>query len=273
MTESRRPVSTSRTVYEGLRDDIASGFYSPGDELLEAEIGQRFQVSRTPVREALVRLDADGVVRRGSHRITVVREVTPQDIAEVLEMRAAIEGYSVLRHGAQIDRGGLQVLADGYAARGSDPAPEVFLYTSDTTLHRLILDALQNGRMVDLVRRQDTQIAQLRARFWRMANTAVDAHIADRRIESANEHWAIVGALLEGEYASAHSMLVDHFERAREDLTWLLALISIRGADPASPGAPGSARPAGGAREAHDAAERRAAPGVLDPSPDPPVGT
>ncbi len=80
-------------VYEELRSAIVEGRIRPNERLIEAELAERLQVSRTPVRESMQRLAADGLVvsrRRG----WAVREHSPQEIQDIYEVRAALEGYA-----------------------------------------------------------------------------------------------------------------------------------------------------------------------------------
>ncbi len=80
-------------VYEELRSAIVEGRIRPNERLIEAELAERLDVSRTPIRESMLRLAADGLVisrRRG----WVVREHSPQEIQDIYEVRAALEGYA-----------------------------------------------------------------------------------------------------------------------------------------------------------------------------------
>lgn len=93
--EARSDGSSTRTaeVYEQLRREIVEGRIRPRERLIEAELAERLEVSRTPVRESIQRLAADGLVishRRG----WVVREHSAKEIREIYEVRAALEGFA-----------------------------------------------------------------------------------------------------------------------------------------------------------------------------------
>jgi DNA-binding GntR family transcriptional regulator len=214
----------ANAVYLALREDIANGFLQPGEELLEVRLAKRFGVSRTPVREALIRLAADGVVVNRERRAAVVRAITPRDVVEILQLREAIEGHAITVAGARIDRPQLDELDQGYQSLERQQNPEVFLYTTDTRLHRLIVDALGNQRVTSILEQHSIQLAQLRSLFWRMADPAIDSHMAQRREAAADEHHAMVRCLLAGEYERAHDLLIEHFRHARDDLIYLLSL-------------------------------------------------
>jgi DNA-binding GntR family transcriptional regulator len=79
-------------VYAALRDEIRDGRLQPGDRLLETEIAERLGVSRTPVREALKRLESDGVVSFGQPRGLTVTKPSYAQILELYAMREVLEG-------------------------------------------------------------------------------------------------------------------------------------------------------------------------------------
>lgn len=79
-------------VYDSVRDDIHSGSLRPGDRLRETEIAERMGVSRTPVREALKRLESDGLVSFGQPRGLTVTELSHGEILDLYAMREVLEG-------------------------------------------------------------------------------------------------------------------------------------------------------------------------------------
>jgi DNA-binding GntR family transcriptional regulator len=87
------PNNRAAEVYEELRRAIVEGTIRPNERLIESELAERLDVSRTPVRESMLRLAGDGLIvsrRRG----WVVREHSPKEIREVYEVRAALEGFA-----------------------------------------------------------------------------------------------------------------------------------------------------------------------------------
>ena len=84
--------SLSARVYRSIRSDILSGRYKNGDELKEKSIGDELGVSRTPVREALRQLDLEGLVNIVPNKGAYVEAVTAQDIRDIYEIRALLEG-------------------------------------------------------------------------------------------------------------------------------------------------------------------------------------
>ncbi|MDP4503187.1 GntR family transcriptional regulator [Nonomuraea turcica] len=84
-------------VADRIREAIFSGVYAPGAQLREVELSQALDVSRGPVREALLRLEREGLVRSAWHRGATVITLAPQDIAELDSLRGALEHLAVQR--------------------------------------------------------------------------------------------------------------------------------------------------------------------------------
>jgi DNA-binding GntR family transcriptional regulator len=89
-----KSAATSEGVHQALREAILSQFLEPGTRLAEEEVAGRFGISRTPVREAILRLEAEGLAERNSGRTAFVSELRPQEILEIYEVRAAIDGLA-----------------------------------------------------------------------------------------------------------------------------------------------------------------------------------
>src|SRR5437016_3803193 len=90
-TPSRGRTRDRVSPYEQLVRAITSGDLPPGSPLIEVALAERFGVSRTPVREALTRLEQDGLVARGDLGL-VVREITPEEILDIYDVRIVLEG-------------------------------------------------------------------------------------------------------------------------------------------------------------------------------------
>lgn len=90
---AQAPSNRTTEVYEQLRQAIVEGSIRPNERLIESDLAERLNVSRTPIRESMLRLAGDGLIvshRRG----WVVREHSADEIREVYEVRAALEGFA-----------------------------------------------------------------------------------------------------------------------------------------------------------------------------------
>lgn len=81
-------------VSESLREAIASGVFAPGERLIERDLCQRYEVSRTVIREALRRVEADGLVTMVAHKGPEVTRVSRADVVALYEVRAALEALA-----------------------------------------------------------------------------------------------------------------------------------------------------------------------------------
>jgi DNA-binding GntR family transcriptional regulator len=87
-----RAESIADKVYAMLRRDIAAGVFRPGERILEKILSERWSISRTPIREALLKLETEGVVVCNSRRSYNVRILTVQDVREIYETLGFLEG-------------------------------------------------------------------------------------------------------------------------------------------------------------------------------------
>ena len=82
-------------AYSSIRNDILSGRFGPRGRLVQDEIARRLGISRTPIREAIVRLEHEGLVTLVPRRGAIVNRVTPQDILDIYEVREELERLAV----------------------------------------------------------------------------------------------------------------------------------------------------------------------------------
>jgi DNA-binding GntR family transcriptional regulator len=152
---SARATATDR-AYSAIREGIASGQYPPGISLREEEIADTLGVSRTPVREALRRLDAEGLAELLPHRGARVAIWTDHDLDEIFQLRVQLEG-----HGARLaatratdemlDK--LQGLADEIELEVRGQSPERFERITDLNnqFHRTIISVGENRRLSNII--------------------------------------------------------------------------------------------------------------------------
>ncbi|MBA7482085.1 HTH-type transcriptional repressor RspR [subsurface metagenome] len=94
----------NQKVYRVLKESIIKGFLEPGTKLLENKIAEEMQVSRTPVREAMQKLVAEGFVKTAPNQTMVVTKVSPEDVKEVLQIRGVLEGLAARIAAKKINR-------------------------------------------------------------------------------------------------------------------------------------------------------------------------
>jgi DNA-binding GntR family transcriptional regulator len=107
-----RALTKEQAIYEQLKNSIVSGRLEPGLRLIPAEIGAQFQVSTMPVRNALMRLEAEHLVSRSPHREYAVARYSRKEIREVYDVRIVLEGFAARLAAENISPEGLRDLAE-----------------------------------------------------------------------------------------------------------------------------------------------------------------
>lgn len=183
-----RRQSLSTSVYESLRQSITDGVLPPNYRLREIWLARHFGVSTTPVREALRRLEREGLVRISPHRGAVVAGFDLQAAANLYETRELLE-VAATRRAAQNVRASFararQILAR--MAEVAEREDQAEFNRLDVELHRAINDEGGNEVLADLAERVHLQIQSIRAR--------AAVHLVGRPVVSHAEHLALLEAL------------------------------------------------------------------------------
>jgi DNA-binding GntR family transcriptional regulator len=192
----------SETAYQLLRDEIIQWKLEPGTPLGEVETSQRLGVSRTPLREALSRLVAEGLVRTGPGRTAVVTSLSRDDIVELFELREALETQSARLAARRRDAVVFEELrADFLANVRADERP----YDLADALDRAIDEAAASTYLSAALR-------DLRGHLARVRRTA---HANTERLDRAtSEHVLIVDAILAQDEALAASATSVHLHNS-----------------------------------------------------------
>lgn len=195
-----------KDAYTLILEAIDGGIYRPGDRLVESELAERFGVSRTPVREALQRLETQSMLARDG-RSLIVASLDHNQLAELYVVRAELEGLAArlaARHAAPEE---VKVLRDMVAADRAHLGDPQALSRANRRFHKQIHLASHNRYLVqqlDLVHRS-------------MALLATTSLAAEGRGETAlAEHAAIVEAIARGDADAAQEALRAHISKAFE---------------------------------------------------------
>ncbi|MGF6885750.1 DNA-binding GntR family transcriptional regulator [Nocardia sp. GAS34] len=150
--ESRGAVAPARRrgladeVVDRLRDAIFDGGYAPGAQLREVDLSAALGVSRGPVREALLRLEHEGLVRSEWHRGATVTALTPVDIAELHSLRGALEQLAVHQVCANAADDDLAAVVCA-AERMAGVTDEHTMVRRDIAFHDAVYAAARHGRL------------------------------------------------------------------------------------------------------------------------------
>ncbi len=188
---------------KALEDEIVTGRLAPGTRLDEVSLATRFDVSRTPIREALHQLSTSGLIELRPRRGAIVTPVTTEDLVEMFETMAEMEavcGRLAARRMTDDERRGL--LDAHEACRLAAETEDIELYYErNVDFHRVIYTGSQNGFLANEVR-------QLRRRL--QAYRRLQLRVRGRMSSSFAEHEAIVEAIMAGEEVRAEEALRAH---------------------------------------------------------------
>jgi len=206
-------------AYEEIRRRILDGDLGPAVSLSEYQLADLLQVSRTPVREALKRLEHEGLVRSIPNRGAFVAELSVQDIMEIYQIREQLESLAAriaaetLRVAEVDELEGELTRAAALAAKGR--VKDTF--ESDIHLHKRIIEATKNGRLVNFLTTLDDQVRRIRAMSPRTPG----------RLEATlREHREVVGRIKEHDASGAEAAMRRHLRAACENAIHLVLPIS-----------------------------------------------
>lgn len=173
----------SDRAYRTLLEEIQAGALRPGTVLAEVEQAARLGVSRTPLREALGRLAADGLVAQASPRVTVVTDIDAGDIRELFEVRRALEETAARLAAARGDAGAFAALADEFAH--IEPAAQADAYYALIARFDEALDrAVANDYLTGALRTVRTHLVRVR-RLARDNPGRLAASVGEHRLIAA----------------------------------------------------------------------------------------
>lgn len=151
-------------VFNTLRKAIITGHFKPGERLLEVHLAAQLGVSRTPIREAIRKLELEGLVTMGRHRGAVVAEMTIKNMRDVLEVRRTLDMLSVELACERIKDDEMEKLEDARdafvaALKTGDTA---MMAAADVSFHDIIVEATGNLRLKQLLNNLAEQMYRYR---------------------------------------------------------------------------------------------------------------
>lgn len=203
----------SDRAYASLRDDIIEWRILPGTVLAEVEQSERLGVSRTPLREALSRLTAEGLTTAAGGRGVVVTDISLDDIDELFELRETLEGKAAALAAERGDAAvfealRVELLQAPHLINGSDPGRHAY-YELAGRLDAAIDAAISNSYLAQAMR-------SLRVHLVRVRRLAADD--AQRLTAAAGEHAAIAEAIAAGNPRLAEAATTLHLHRSLSHL-------------------------------------------------------
>src|SRR5437879_2385907 len=191
-TRARARTYLADTVYAALRQALLDREFDPGEPLTELELSRRFRVSRTPVREALAKLERDHLVRVVPKKGAFVRTLSHDELRDLYEVREELEGFEARFR---------ELRARGSRATATEVRPP------GEELHQYLLKRAENAKLVDVLEHMREQVRPV----WTMAI------VAPRRVQAlVREHLAIIDALKRRDVRRAERLMTLHVRRVRD---------------------------------------------------------
>lgn len=197
---------------QSIRSMIEDGLYRDGDRLEEVEISSRIGVSRTPVREALISLEGDGLVRSAPNKGFVVVTANEDLVREIYPILGALEGAALRLAAPMLDASAVSALSriNDRLARARVAKAQ---YDLDAAFHERIVRDCGNTRLLRLLDAHRT-----------LARRIDGAHLRGtaNRDGSVLEHAAIVARIENGDFGAAAELLIEHWRNGESVVAnWL----------------------------------------------------
>ena len=202
-------ISLADRVFEQLEQDILTEHYAPGEILTEGKLSQALGVSRTPVREAVRRLEQAGLLRESGKGMIVIG-VSQEDLTDIYEIRRRLEGLAARRATESKDEELLQKLCEVVDLQEfyTTKADAAHIQSLDSRFHKIIYE-----RCGSVLR--DT-LSSLHHRIQRYRKDSVAD--LDRARLAAAEHRAIFDAIAAGDGEQAERLTVTHICNAYKNI-------------------------------------------------------
>jgi DNA-binding GntR family transcriptional regulator len=189
-----------------LRNQILNGEYKPNERLVQASIAEQLGVSRMPIREALKKLEAEGLVSIEPHRGAVVNSVSIEDIKEIYALRSELEKMAASLSVSRLTELDIKELQHKFKEMGEADNVDDFV-AANIEFHRLIIKRCPWKRLLSFI---DT--------LWN-GFPQHTPHLLPKQMEKSNEeHKEILNAITKKDSEKASILLAMHIERTGDSL-------------------------------------------------------
>jgi DNA-binding GntR family transcriptional regulator len=209
-------VSRVDRAYREIKRRVLGNFYPPGLRVLEQELAHQLGVSRTPVREALIRLEQEGLVEIVPRHGMRVVPISPEDMREIYEVITSLEARAAERLAERHpDRAAIAPMIEAQEAmeQALEHGDLDAWATADERFHRALVELCGNRRLAQTALAVFDQVHRARM---------VTLRIRPLPTQSNVEHEALIEAILAGDPDRAWQLHHDHLSRAMELLTEIL---------------------------------------------------
>jgi DNA-binding GntR family transcriptional regulator len=210
VTPTRGRRTLAEDLHVQLADEIVRGMLEPGSALDEMELARRFRVSRTPVREAIRKLAASGLVDARPHRGALVARPSEQRLAGMFEVMAELEALCA-RNAAErmtaAERTALEAVHEMLRQLIHTGDPQRF-HEANEAFHGAIYAGAHNAYLAEMTIATRSRVQPFRRAQFRNLGRLAQSH---------SEHDGVIQAILRGNAAQAAGLMRDHIMRVREE--------------------------------------------------------
>jgi len=198
-------------VFESLREAIILGRLRPGERLMEIQMAEEMGVSRTPVREAIRKLELEGFVAMVPRKGAYVADISVKDIVDVFEIRAALEALAAGLAAERITADEMELLERSLVQISKSSTGDNInaIVAVDINFHDIIYQASRNQRLVQIITHLKEQIHR-----FRMTSLSQPG----RTKVALDEHKIIVEAISDRNIELAQQLAREHIENAEQSL-------------------------------------------------------
>ena len=205
--QNHRPLR--ELVYEELKQRILTGKILPGTRLMEVELAENLGVSRTPVREAIRKLEKESLVTIEPRRGAYASDLNIKDVIDILEVRQEMEGLAASLAAVRMEgrnKSKLTEIAEKYKnAVIAGDASEMIKY--DTEFHRIIVQACDNAILEQMIERLQELVLRFRYKYYEDTK---------RVQKQPDEHQVIIDAICSGNAEEARHAALTHIDNLKE---------------------------------------------------------
>lgn len=214
------PATYQQQAYDYIKKAIFELRFKPGEFVADKQVADELGISRTPVREALYKLESEGLLIGVARRGWRVYSLSLEDVHDIFDIKVSIEGMIAAKAAACTDdslRTQLRATVDQMMAAVQADDPRAWL-EADYALHDVLFKMVDNERAEKIIDNLNAQWHRLRIGF---------AAMEGRIRRSTDEHKTFVQAILDGDAARAEKAMRDHLNQVREELVRLLVNILL----------------------------------------------
>jgi len=205
-------ISLKDKAYIAIKDAILTLRLEPGTPLVETQLAKQLGISKTPVRDALQELEREGFVARVAFKGTYVTEVTLEDLTEIFQLRAVLEGLAARLAAPLFAPEELDQIAQKLTASEAALAAGDLTLCSECgkALHDAIVDKADSQRLASIHHNLDDHVQRFRI---------ISDQIGGRLHKSVKEHRRVLDALRKQDPEAAEAAMRNHLSSVLQDLS------------------------------------------------------